>query len=725
MHRFPPLVLLTWLMFFPVWGQSQQLPSIDTVLIYPIPATTITDSMQGDLFAGHPGSVTKISAIEIQRLAPLSGNEVFRRAIGVQLVDEDALGLRINLGVRGLDPDRSRSVMIMEDGIPVSLNPYGEPEMYYTPSMDRMEGVEILKGSGQIAYGPQTVGGVVNYISASVPQSRVGKIRILGGQGGLFNAFASLGNGFKGGGYQVSILRKQASNLGPLDVALTDLQGKFQWHLSAKSNVILKTSLYQEISNATYIGITQPMFDSGLQDQVVLAPDDKLQIERAALGIIHTHQFRKNITLRTTVFGHVIRRDWRRQDFRSTPGGHMTGVIWGDTTLSGGAIYMLQGNGQRNRQYMVAGAEPVLHWNFTTGPLEHQLKTGVRIMHETAFEQRKNGSFPASVSGALVDEEIRTGRALSGFIQNQMHWGKHLSFTPGLRVEHYDFTRSIYRVSSKDTLIEAGDRVTALIPGLGISAKLSSKWVLFTGIHRGFAPPRLKDAIANNGQTFQLDAELSWNTEIGFRANPLPGLGLEFTGFFMDFSNQIIPVSESSGLAAAGLINGGASRHAGAELGIKINWHELLDWERNAFGLDAGLTYVHATIQSDRFQVLGGDTLNLRGNRTPYAPEWLLTTSLWFEADFGLGAKITANYQSSMFTDLANTVAPSANGRIGAIDGRVITDVTVYFTEKNTRLTFTLAMKNLTDERFIASRRPQGIRVGLPRYIMGGISWHF
>lgn len=718
------VLLCCGLAYFPLFGQ-EQLPKIDTLHTYPIPATTITDTVNGDLFTGHPGSVAKISALEIKRLAPLSGNEVFRRAIGVQLVDEDALGLRINLGIRGLDPDRSRSVMVMEDGIPVALNPYGEPEMYYTPSIDRMDGVEILKGSGQIAYGPQTVGGVVNYITAAVPGQSVGKIRIMGGQGGLFNAFASYGNGFKGGGYHVSILRKQANQLGPLNVALTDIQGKFQWHLSSKSNLILKTSLYQETSNATYVGITQPMYDAGNQDQVVLAPDDQLQIERAALGLIHTQWLRKNIMLRTTVFGYGIRRDWRRQDFRSTPGGNMTGVVWGDSSVTDGALFMLQTNGQRNRQFMVAGAEPVLHWNFTTGPLQHQLKTGVRLMHETAFEQRKNGSFPSAVSGTLVDEEVRTGRALSGYIQNQMQWGKYLSFTPGLRIEHYDFTRTIHRVGSKDTLIQAGDRVTAFIPGLGISAKLSSKWMIFTGIHRGFAPPRLKDAIANNGQTYQLDAELSWNSEMGLRAVPFRGLQAEVTGFFMDFSNQIIPVSESSGLAGAGLINGGASRHAGAELGVKMQWHELFDWERHAMGLDVGLTYVHATIQSDRFQIIGNDTMNLRGKRTPYAPEWLLTTSLWFEADFGLGAKITANYQSSMFTDLANTIQPSANGRIGEIDGRIITDITVYFTEKHTRLTFTLAMKNMTDERFIASRRPQGIRVGLPRYIMGGISWHF
>src|SRR5690606_24719641 len=118
----------------------------------------------------------------------------------------------------------------------------------------------------------------------------------------------------------------------------------------------------------------------------------------------------------------------------------------------------------------------------------------------------------------------------------------------------------------KDTLITGGDITTALIPGIGFSWQKNEQWFLFAGLHRGFAPPRVKDAISNSGASYQLDAELSWNYELGLRTRPFPGFTTEITGFYMDFSNQIIPVSESSGMAGAGLVNGGASRHLGAEL---------------------------------------------------------------------------------------------------------------------------------------------------------------
>ena len=64
--------------------------------------------------------------------------------------------------------------------------------LYYTPAIDRMSGVEILKGSGQILYGPQTIGGVVNYITANPPQEQEGAVRIQGGQGGLFTGCSTM-----------------------------------------------------------------------------------------------------------------------------------------------------------------------------------------------------------------------------------------------------------------------------------------------------------------------------------------------------------------------------------------------------------------------------------------------------------------------------------------------------------------------------------------------------
>ena len=57
-----------------------------------------------------PGSATVITQSEIKNTAPVSGNEVFRKVSGVHALEEDNVGLRANIGIRGLDPSRSRSV---------------------------------------------------------------------------------------------------------------------------------------------------------------------------------------------------------------------------------------------------------------------------------------------------------------------------------------------------------------------------------------------------------------------------------------------------------------------------------------------------------------------------------------------------------------------------------------------------------------------------------------
>ncbi|MFZ9943202.1 MAG: TonB-dependent receptor plug domain-containing protein, partial [Bacteroidia bacterium] len=179
------------------WQRTIQLAFSDTLVI-PIVLDDSTIMMPSVEILGNkggsikdiPGSLTRIEPYEIQRLQSVSGNEVMRQSPGIHVVDEEGLGLRTNIGIRGLDPDRSRTVLMLEDGVPVALGPYGEPEMYYTPAIERMDAVEILKGSGSLLYGPQTIGGVINYRTMDPPEKLAGVIRSTTGPGGYFSFFA-------------------------------------------------------------------------------------------------------------------------------------------------------------------------------------------------------------------------------------------------------------------------------------------------------------------------------------------------------------------------------------------------------------------------------------------------------------------------------------------------------------------------------------------------------
>jgi Fe(3+) dicitrate transport protein len=218
----------------------------------------------------------------------------------------------------------------------------------------------------------------------------------------------------------------------------------------------------------------------------------------------------------------------------------------------------------------------------------------------------------------------------------------------------------------------------------------------------------------------------------------------------MDFSNQVIPVSESSGGMGSGYINGGSTRHTGAEISLLA---ENIDLGAGGYqiGFRMNTTFVSSTFSSDRFMIEkiarndSKDTVlvNVKGNRTPYAPEWMVNGQIMLETPFGLGMRVSGMYTGSQFTDVLNTRNPyyyihlaetnpdfrymqaTANGRIGELPSTFLVDLAAVYRHEKSGLELSATVKNLFNERYIASRRPQGIRVGLPRFVMLGLAWGF
>jgi Fe(3+) dicitrate transport protein len=95
------------------------------------------------------------------------------------------------------------------------------------------------------------------------------------------------------------------------------------------------------------------------------------------------------------------------------------------------------------------------------------------------------------------------------------------------------------------------------------------------------------------------------------------------------------------------------------------------------------------------------------------------------ESPFGTGIRFTYTYVGNQFADELNTITPSNNGRIGEIPAYSLLDATLYHRIPKYNAQFNLSVKNLTDERYMATRRPEGIRVGLPRFITAGFEIKF
>ena len=147
----------------------------------------------GESLSDVPGSIERIDAQTLESSRVFNFSEALRKLAGVNVRDEEGFGLRPNIGIRGTNPSRSTKILLLEDGLPLTYAPYGDNSSYYHPPVERYESIEVLKGSGQIVYGPQTIAGVVNYITPNPPQKPTFDIKLEGGNQRFFNGAAGGG----------------------------------------------------------------------------------------------------------------------------------------------------------------------------------------------------------------------------------------------------------------------------------------------------------------------------------------------------------------------------------------------------------------------------------------------------------------------------------------------------------------------------------------------------
>ena len=318
-------------------------------------------------------------------------------------------------------------------------------------------------------------------------------------------------------------------------------------------------------------------------------------------------------------------------------------------------------------------------------------------------------------------------------MQDELNVSDRLTINAGLRLEHFDYARRILRgrfsvngvTVVADTNVLARDRVTGIIPGAGFSYLLNDDITFFGGVHKGFAPPRTKDAITSSGMAIRLDEESSLNYELGLRFNNNEWISGELTFFAMDFKNQIIPISQSSGNSnATGLANGGRTMHKGVEGALQFELGKSFGWE-HSLSIGNNFTVVDSRYVEDRFIEQGGNKVNVKDNKLPYAPSFIWNGSVGFEASKGWGLRMLGNYVGAQYADELNTEEATADGRIGKIESRFLVDASVWYRLPKNNITLSICAKNLGDSRYIASRRPEGIKVGLPAFVTAGLEMVF
>lgn len=659
-----------------------------------------------------PGGLDLLTREVIDAAHVFSTSEALRKVPGVSVRDEEGLGLRPNIGIRGLNPTRSTKVLLLEDGLPVSYAPYGDNASYYHPPIERFDRVEVLKGSSQIAYGPVTLGGVVNYITSEPPARPRTAIQFAAGNRDYLNATGSLGGTWRGTGVFAHALRKQSDGARDnVRSELTDVMAKVHRSYGTTSQLAIKGNYYRERSQVTYSGLREEEYRRDPRGNPFA--NDHFDGDRAGASLVYRGLLWSRVALTGSAYASSFARDWWRQS--SNSGQRPNDAA--DPRCAGMAnLATTCGNEGRLRRYRQGGVELRARHDFVAG-VRHEIDAGIRVHREHQDRRQENGDTPTARSGVLVEDNLRGTDALSAFVQHRWLAGSW-TVTPGARVERISYSRT-------NVLLGASGRTstTEFVPGVGVSWGPTAERTLFAGLHRGFAPARAEDIINNTGGTVELQPERSWNYEAGGRLRA-GVVSVQGTAFRLDYSNQVVPASLAGGVGSA-LTNGGQTLHQGVEGGVDADWREVRGTRHDLY---ARVSYTWLPIA--RFEgvrtsnVPGFSGISVTGNRLPYAPVTTASITTGYRHALGLDVQLEAQHVADQFADDLNTVAGSPDGQRGLIPAHTYLNLAVSWHLPRRGASVFLAVKNLDDRLFIADRS-RGILPGHPRLVQVGTSWRF
>ncbi|MFM8395581.1 MAG: TonB-dependent receptor plug domain-containing protein, partial [Acidobacteriota bacterium] len=339
-------------------------------------ATTMSGFAEG--VPRIPGSVQVIDLPLLEQSRVLTVNEALRKVPGVHTRDEEGLGLRPNIGMRGVNPTRSTKVLLLEDGIPLAYAPYGDNASYYHPPIERFESIEVMKGSGQIVYGPSTIGGVINYLTPNAPAKMTGAVTLTGGNRRYFNGGASFGGTWKETGMIMHYLRKQSDGARENTHAdIHDLQTKVHQTLNDRQALTFKTSYYGETSNLTYSGLREDEYRRNPRWNPFR--NDYLYVDRWGASLSHAFVKSSNLVITTNLYAMHFDRDWWRQSSNSAQRPNDAA----DPRCGGMANLLTTcGNEGRVRSYDNWGIESRMRANFRLFGTSHELDFGGRFHNE-------------------------------------------------------------------------------------------------------------------------------------------------------------------------------------------------------------------------------------------------------------------------------------------------------------------------------------------------------
>ncbi len=678
-----------------------------------------------------PGSTTIIGSEQLETFKYTDLNRVLKSVPGVQIQEEEGFGLRPNIGMRGVDPHRSRKILLMEDGIPSSPAPYAAPAAYYVPSLALIEGIEVTKGSSAIRFGPQTIGGAINFWSRKIPETDLeARLDFAAGSYQFEKAQGSIGgrSGDWGGLLLMNQMEsdgfKTLRNGGDTGFKKRDLMGKLSYDLTPNQTLGLKSTWSDEDSDETYLGLTRSDFDQDPYQRYTASERDHMKNGHSTLMLEHNWAG-MGMKSRVALYQNRFDRRWARFDGISDPTTSARTILLNPAGRYQHAYNVMRGVDDSlgvDDQIVVANNHRIyrsegIAWDASMDSelsegRQNQVEVGLRLHRDSIRHDHTTDRFNM-IDGHLEESGSASMLGAQDEISSQSFaaylWDTYSldawKFSGGLRQEFVTIEKDDFSATDSDGNVKR----SATMPGLGLFRQLDSHWGWLLGVYRGMGLADADDA--GSGKP-----EESINYESGVRWLD-KGAQFDAIGFYNNYSNLKGTCSAAEGCgsnASDRSFDGGRARIYGLELGGSGAFQA----EALRFPFSVQYTYTRANFAGDFDSALvdWGIGRIHRGDPLPYVPRHQLNGQLgvqWSAVQVSLAGK----YQAVSY-DQAIPV-----GREELPSSLIFDGAGSYFVTEQTELYANV--DNLTDVKNLVSFRPFGARPGKPRSFVGGVKARF
>lgn len=670
---------------------------------------------QNILFSGKKNEVLHLSKIN-GNFTTNNSREIFSRIPGVTIWENEGSGIQVNVGVRGLSPNRSWELNTRQNGYDISSDVFGYPEAYYNPPLEAVETIELVRGGSSLQFGPQ-FGGMLNYVLKRETKRKFSfETQNTVGSYGMMSSFNAIGGNFKKFSYYVYNHSRSADGWRENSEYTVRNTHAFVEYCFTEN-----TKLSAEYTNMDY----QMQQAGGLTDEQFKNNPRQSLRERNWFGtpwnvfsINFDTKINDNFTSNTKLFGLIGERN--SVGFTATP--NVEDVINPAT------------NDYANRRvdrdfYENYGLENRNIYKYKLGKTNNNLAFGVRLYKaNTQRVQDGRGTtgsdFNLSIDGRFARDINFTTENVAVFAENQVKITEKFSVTPGIRYEYIKNTgEGRFGISNGDDVAFPDKTISRSQPlfGLGMEYKFTTtniyanitqayRPVLFSDL----TPPAVTDVIDPN-----LKDASGFNADLGFRGTYKNYLNFDFSLFYLSYNNRIGGIRQflNNDPTQGTFIyrtNLGETVNKGIEGFFNLNFTKLFEIDKPYGNLDlfASISFIDSRYTDFRIFNTSGTApnvtiteTNLDGNRVENAPRYIHNFGLsWSNTNFSS----TLQYRMSgkIFTDANNTTTPSANGVTGLLDDYRVFDLsTEYRFLKNYNIR--AGINNLLNEDY-ATRRAGG-----------------